>query len=99
MKWTVAQFIDSIHIGVLTLSGYNRGGSLRAVLGMHPGKVGQDLPVGENSAMAQTFLNQFIKVKGNYPARDFKALSWVHPAQNRGGEIWRFTSYSTLRQN
>ena len=31
--------------------------------------------------MAQTFLNQFIKVKGNYPARDFRAPGWVHPAQ------------------
>ena len=31
--------------------------------------------------MAQTFINQFIKVQSNYPARDFRALDWVHPAQ------------------
>ena len=31
--------------------------------------------------MAQTFLNQFIKVKGNYPVRDFRAPDWVHLAQ------------------
>ena len=56
---------DSVHIGVLTLSGYNLCGSPRAVLGTHPGSAGQDLPVGENPAMAQTFLNQFIKVQSN----------------------------------
>jgi len=31
--------------------------------------------------MAQTFLNQFIKVKDNYPARDFRDPSWVDLAQ------------------
>ena len=31
--------------------------------------------------MAQTFLNQFIRVQGNYPARDFRASGWVHLAQ------------------
>ena len=31
--------------------------------------------------MAQTFLNQFIKVQGNYPMRDFRAPGWVHPSQ------------------
>jgi len=39
---------------------------------MHSGRIEQDLPVGENPAMAQTFLNQFIKVHHNYPARDFR---------------------------
>ena len=48
---------------------------------MHPLRVGQDLLVGENSAMAPTVLNQFIKVQGNYPVRDFRALGWVDPAQ------------------
>jgi len=48
---------------------------------MHPGRIGQDLPVGENSAMAQTFLNQFIKIQDNYPTGDFRAPGWVHPAQ------------------
>jgi len=48
---------------------------------MHPGRVGQDLPGGENSVMAQIFLNQFIRVQGNYLARDFRAPGWVHPAQ------------------
>jgi len=48
---------------------------------MHRRRIGQDLLVGENLAMAQTFLNQFIRVKGNYLTRDFKVPGWVHLAQ------------------
>ena len=78
MKWAVTQ---STHIGVLILSGYNSCGSPRAVVSMHSRRVGQNLPVGDNPTMAQTFLNHFIKVLGNYPVRDFRAPGWVHPAQ------------------
>jgi len=39
MKWAVTRFTDSVHIGVLTLSGYNRCGFPRAVLGIRPGRV------------------------------------------------------------
>ena len=63
------------------LNGYNRCGSPRVVLDMHHGRIGQDLIVEENPVMTQTFLNQFIKVQGNYPARDFRALGWIHLAQ------------------
>jgi len=31
--------------------------------------------------MAQTFVNQFVRVHGNYPVTDFRALDWVQPAQ------------------
>jgi len=57
MKWSVTQSTVSVHIGILTLNGYNYCGSPGAVLGMHPGRIGQELPVGENMAMAQTLLN------------------------------------------
>ena len=46
---------------------------------MQLGRERQDLPAGENPAMVQTFLNQFIRVQGNYPVRDFRAPGWVHP--------------------
>ena len=29
--------------------------------------------------MAQTFGNQFFKVRGNYPATDFRTPGWIHP--------------------
>jgi len=60
-------------VGILTLNGYNHFGWPKAVLGLHSWRIGQDIPVGKNPAMAQIFLNQFIKVQGNYPTRDFRA--------------------------
>ena len=40
--------------------------SLRPVISLHPGLVGKDVVAGENQTMVQAFLNQFIKVNGNY---------------------------------
>jgi len=42
MRWSVTQFTDSVHVRILTLNGYNCCGSPRAVLGMHPRRIGQD---------------------------------------------------------
>jgi len=81
MRWSVTLSTDLVHVGVFTLNGYNRFGSPRVVLSLHPGRIGQYIRVGDNPAMAQTFLNQFIKVQGNYPIKDFRAPGWVHPAQ------------------
>ena len=55
-----------------------KGGS-RCILGLHPGNVLPDIPVGENPAVAQTFGNQFFKAHGNYPATDFRTTGWIHP--------------------
>jgi len=37
-----------------------------------PSLVGNDILAGENPAMAQTFLNQFLKAEGIYPTMDFR---------------------------
>ena len=87
MRWSVTRFTDSVHVRILTLNGYNCCGSPRAVLGMHPGRIRQDLPVGENLAMAQIFLNQFVKVQGNYPVRDFRAPARYVLLRSDGGGI------------
>ena len=54
--------------------GYSQSDPTRSVLGLHSGKVGQDAPVGGNPAMAQTFINQFVRVHGNHLVSDFRAL-------------------------
>ena len=51
------------------------------MLGLHPGNVGLDIPVGENHAMAQTFINQFAKAHCNSLVTNFRTPGWVHPAQ------------------
>jgi len=40
------------------------------LIGLYPG-LGKDVPIGENPAMARTFLNQFVKIDENYLAIDF----------------------------
>jgi len=74
-NWQVTRTTDSVHVGVLTASshGYTRVGHPWCILGLHLGNVLQDIPVGENPAMVQTFGNQFLKVRGNYPVTYFRA--------------------------
>ena len=81
MKWSVTQSTDSVHVRILIPLGYSRSGPTRSVLGLHPGRVGQDILVGENPMMAQIFINQFVRAHGNYLTTDFRAQGWVHPAQ------------------
>ena len=81
MNWQVTRTTDSVHVGILTASshGYGRVDPPRCILGLHPRNVLQDIPVGENPAMAQTFSNQFFRVNDNYPVTDFRTPGWIHP--------------------
>ena len=67
MKWQVTRTTDSVHVGKLIAAslGYTRAGPPHCILGLHPGNVLPDIPVGENSVMAQTFGNQFRQLPGN----------------------------------
>ena len=60
-----------MHVGVLTLSSFTRSGPPRSVVSLHPCNVGCEVPMRENHAQVPTFLNQFVKARGNYPATDF----------------------------
>jgi len=65
-----------MHVGILTYNGFSRCGPPRSVIGLHPGNVSHDVPVGENPAQVPT-LNQFVKAEGHYPATDFRTPGWV----------------------
>ena len=67
MAWHVTRSTYSVHVGILTLQGYNRSGLSRPVIRLYPGLVDKDLPIEDNPLMALTFLNQFVKADGNYP--------------------------------
>jgi len=70
-------------VGILKASshGYTRAGPPRCILGLHPENILQDIPVGENLAMAQTFDNHLFKVSDNYPMTKFSAPVWIHPSK------------------
>jgi len=48
MRWLETRSTDFVHVGILTLNGYKYCESPWDVLGMHPWRIRQDLPVREN---------------------------------------------------
>ena len=53
MQWQVTRTTDSIHVRKLIIlsPGYTRVGPPRCILGLHPGNILPDIPVGENPAV------------------------------------------------
>ena len=91
MAWGVSRSVESVHVGRLTFqSGYSRAGPPHSIMGLYPGKVSRELPVGENPAVAQTFGTQFCAVNGNYPATDFRAPGWVHPPKTWWADLTNY---------
>ena len=49
----------------------------RDVLGLQPGLVRAEYPIGETLQLATTFIRQFLDVMGDFPP-EFHAIGWVH---------------------
>ena len=47
------------------------------VFSLFPGLVRPEYPKGETPQLDATFINQFLKVRGDFPV-DFRPLGWVH---------------------
>jgi len=47
----------------------------RDVLGLQPGLVRAEYPMGENPQLAATFIRQFLNVRGDFPLK-FHATGW-----------------------
>jgi len=52
----------------------------RDVFGLHSGLVRAEYPTEETPQLAATFINQFLRVKGDFPI-DFRLLGWVHSSE------------------
>ena len=54
MQWQMSRSTESVHVGKLIFPspGYTRTGPPHCILGLHPGNVLPDIPVGENPAVA-----------------------------------------------
>jgi len=77
----MSQCTESVHVGILTHRGFSRCGPPRSILGLYPGNVSHDVPVGENPTKVSIFLNQFMNARGNYLANylatNFRTQGWV----------------------
>ena len=80
------------------------------MIGLHLSLDGKDVPTGKNPTIAQNFLNQFIKVDGNYLATDFRTPGWVYSTKKQwqnqltayileqfSGELKRLGVYEAVR--
>ena len=52
-------------------------GHEKDVFGLYPEFVRAEYSIGETPQLATTFINQFLKVRGDFSA-DFRPLGWIH---------------------
>ena len=87
MSWHVTRFTESVHVEILTFQDFSRTGPPQSIIGLHPGNVGRDVPVGENPIMVLTFLNQFVKAEATILRRTFGCRVAYTPSKNSGGAV------------
>jgi len=83
MTWRLTPQRESVVVGHLAARGANRAHRPAYVTGLLPGLMAKDVPAGEMPHMANTFINYFMAVGGNYPASDFRAPGWVLSGPNQ----------------
>ena len=83
MAWRLTPQRESVIVGNLTARGAARANRPTYVTGLLPGLMTKDVPAGEMPYMANTFVNYFMAVGGNYPASDFRAPGWVRSSPNQ----------------
>jgi len=77
MEWDLSQSISSVSFGKLGAKEAYPTGHGKDVFGLYPGLVRVEYPKGETPQLTTTFINQFLKVRGDFPT-DIRPLGWVH---------------------
>ena len=77
IEWDLSKSISGVSLGKLGVNEAYAAGHGRDVFGLHSGLVRAEYPIGEIPQLAATFINQFLKVRDNFPT-DFRPLGWVH---------------------
>jgi len=62
---------------ILGTKGIHSGGHGKEIFGLFLRLVRSEYPRGETPQLGTTFINQFMKVRGDFPV-DFHPLGWVH---------------------
>jgi len=77
MDWDLSQFVSSISLGRLGAKEIHSAGHGKEVFGLFLGLVKSEYPIGETPQLGATLINQFMKVRGDFPI-DFRPVGWVH---------------------
>jgi len=90
MEWDLSKSISGMS---LSKWGANEAYAVshgRDIFGLHPRLVRVEYPIGETPQLSATFINQFLKVREDFPT-DFCLLGWVYSSdKSRWGEMVRF---------
>jgi len=77
MEWDLSKSISGVSFSKLGANEAYPAGHVKDVFGLYPELVRPEYPIGETSQLATTFINQFLKVRGEFPT-DFRPPGWVH---------------------
>ena len=77
MEWDLSRFVFSVSLGRLGAKEAYSASHGKDVFGLFFGLVRAEYPKGETPQLATTFINQFLKLRGDFPV-NFRPLEWVH---------------------
>ena len=77
MDWDLSWFVSDVSLSRLGAKEVHSAGHGKDVFGLFPELVRPEYPKGETPQIGATFINQFLKVRGDFPI-DFCLLGWVH---------------------
>jgi len=80
MAWDLARPVSNISLGILGARKVHNAGHGREVFSLFPRLLRSDHPVGETPQLSTTFINEFMKVGGDFPV-DFRPLGWIHSSE------------------
>ena len=77
MEWDLSKTISGVSLGKLGVNEAYPAGHKKNVFGLFPEIIRAEYPKGEAPLLATTFINQFLKVRGDF-STDIRPLGWVH---------------------
>jgi len=77
MEWDLTRSVSDVSLGILGAKNVHSGGHGKEIFDLFPGLLRSEYAIGETPRLGTTFINQFIKVRGDFPV-NFRPLEWVH---------------------
>jgi len=77
MKWDLSRFVSGMSLDKLGAKEAYPASHGKDVFGLFPRLVRAEYQNGETPQLNTTFINQFLKVRGDFSA-DFRPPGWVH---------------------
>ena len=80
MEWNLSKSTSSVSLSKLGVKEEYHAGHEKDIFNLYPGLVMAEYPTGETPQLATTFINQFLKVRGDF-LTDFRPLGCVHSTE------------------